>query len=119
MADLLRQDPWFAGPVRRAANAIERYRSGSMRRHQLFGKAASTDQRPTYSGPSCPSIPEFFAAQFSAGCTTNMPAFDFRQAQPVAPDKAWLKFWQENRAAAESLSARDGLSGRYLCAMNA
>src|ERR1700730_7966543 len=23
----------------------------------------------------------FFAAQFSAGCTTNMPGFDFRQAQ--------------------------------------
>jgi hypothetical protein len=26
----------------------------------------------------------FFAAQFSAGCTTNMSGFDFRQAQPSA-----------------------------------
>jgi hypothetical protein len=25
----------------------------------------------------------YFAAQFSAGCTTNMSAFDFRQAQPA------------------------------------
>src|SRR5258708_16306450 len=25
----------------------------------------------------------FFAAQFSAGCTTNMSGFDFRQAQPA------------------------------------
>ena len=36
----------------------------------------------------------FFAAQFSAGCTTNIAGFDLRQAQVSYPASPCLTFWR-------------------------
>src|SRR5258708_2551333 len=44
----------------------------------------------------------FFAVQFSAGCTTNMSAFDFRQAQPESgPNSSAEADWIRNGSRGE------------------